>query len=411
MELSESPLFEEAGPGGPLLSPSPARPDLSCRLVTDPAEAERLRPDWTDLLARSGRPELAASPDWMLIWWRVYGPTQGRRLRLALFHDAGRLVGLAPLLRRTHWHRGVLPFRRLEFLASGEREGHGICSNHLNVIAERGAEEAVARALAAAVMAETLGAWDELVLPMMDGDGPMPALLTAAFRDAGLAAETVETARAPYIPLPATWDDYLKNLSCTHRRQVTRSLRAFDQWAGGEASLERTADLSGLEKGKRILRELHHARWEGGGQSGVFRSPLFLEFHDTIMPHLLKRNALELTWLTVRGEPVAALYGMTWGDKVIAYQTGRRPDAPAAVRPGGVILAYAIRAAIEAGRREFDLLADEAPYKMQLAPAARPLVRVRVVRPGWRESARRLMERGVEAARPLRRAIKGKMGL
>ena len=211
---------------------------------------------------------------------------------------------------------------------------------------------------------------------MMDGDGPMPALLTAAFRDAGLAAETVETARAPYIPLPATWDDYLKGLSCTHRRQVTRSLRAFDQWAGGEASLERATDLAGLEKGKRILRELHHARWEGGGQSGVFRSPLFLEFHDTIMPHLLGRGALELTWLTVRGEPVAALYGMTWGDKVTAYQTGRRPDAPAAVRPGGVILAYAIRAAIEAGRREFDLLADEAPYKMQLAPAARPLVRV-----------------------------------
>ena len=121
----------------------------------------------------------------MLTWWGVYGPTQGRRLRLGLFRDGGRLVGLAPLLHRTHWHRGVVPFRRLEFLASGERDGHGICSNHLNVIAERGAEEAVARSLATAVTAGTFGAWDELVLPMMDGDGPMPALLTAAFRDAG----------------------------------------------------------------------------------------------------------------------------------------------------------------------------------------------------------------------------------
>ena len=53
----------------------------------------------------------------------------------------------------------------------------------------------------------------------------------------------------------------------------------------------------------------------------------------------------------VRGEPVAALYGVRWGDKVMAYQTGRRPDVPANVRLGGVILAYAIRAAIEAGRR------------------------------------------------------------
>jgi CelD/BcsL family acetyltransferase involved in cellulose biosynthesis len=382
------------------LTPAPA---LSCEVVTDPAEAERLRPDWSELLERSGRNELTQAPDWLLTWLSVYGRLQGRRLRLVVFRDSGRLVGLAPLLRRRCWYRGILPFRRLEFLASGEREGHGICSNHLNVIAERGAEEAVARGLAAAATAGALGAWDELVLPMMDGDGLMPSLLAAAFRDHGLAAEEVETARAPYIPLPATWDAYLKSLSCTHRRQVTRSLRAFEQWAGGEARLEWATDAAGLEKGKRVLIDLHHSRWNEGEQSGVFRSPSFLEFHDSLMRRLLEHGALEVLWLTVRGEPVAALYGMTWGDKFYAYQTGRRLDVPANVRPGGVILAYAVRRAIEAGRREFDLLADEAPYKLQLAPAVRPLVQVRVVHAGVREIARRLMERCVEAVRPLRR--------
>ena len=407
MELSEPVALRQAGAGGPLLIPPGPRPPaagLAREVVTDAAGAERLRPEWTDLLRRSGRVELTLSPDWMLTWWRVYGPTQGRRLRLALFRDGGRLVGLAPLLRRTHWHRGVVPFRRLEFLASGERDGHGLCSNHLNVIAERGAEETVARSLAAAVTAGTLGGWDELVLPMMDGDGPMPALLTAAFGDAGLPCEVVETARAPYITLPATWDDYLKGLSCTHRRQITRGLRAFDEWAGGTARLERVTDLAGLAEGQRILTALHHARWEGG-QSGVFRSPPFIEFHDLMMRHLLERGSLELTWLRVRGEPVAALYGMAWGDKAMAYQTGRRPDVPANVRLGGVILAYAIRAAIEAGRREFDLLADEAPYKMQLTTTVRPLVQVRVVRAAVREALRRRMESGVAALRPLRRLL------
>ena len=68
------------------------------------------------------------------------------------------------------------------------------------------------------------------------------------------------------------------------------------------------------------------------------------------MRRLLGRGALELLWLTVRGEPVAALYGMAHGDKVYAYQTGRRTDVPAGVRPGGVLLAYAIRRAIEAAQ-------------------------------------------------------------
>jgi CelD/BcsL family acetyltransferase involved in cellulose biosynthesis len=240
---------------------------------------------------------------------------------------------------------------------------------------------------------------------MMDGDGAMPHQLAEAFRGARLVVETVETARAPYIPLPATWDAYLAGLSSSRRRHLTRSLRAFEEWAGGVARLESATDPASLERGKEVLVRLHHGRWEGGGRSGVFRSPYYLQFHDAMMRRLLERGELELLWLVVRGEPAAALYGMTCGDMVVAYQTGRRLDVPSSVRPGGVILAHAIRRAIEAGRREFDLLADEAPYKLQLAPAVRSLVQVRVVRPGLRESARLLMERGVESVRPLRRAL------
>src|SRR5439155_20781139 len=121
-----------------------------------------------------------------------------------------------------------------------------------------------------------------------------------------------------------------------------------------------------------------------------------------MMGRLLELGALELLWLSVRGEPVAALYGMAWGGKVYAYQMGRRLDVPARVRPGGVLLALAIRRAIEAGRREFDLLADRAPFKMQLTPTTRPLVQVRVVRAAARESARRLLERGLNVVRRLR---------
>jgi CelD/BcsL family acetyltransferase involved in cellulose biosynthesis len=397
MELLESPSRQ---------APAGERPlTLACELATTTAEAERLRAEWTELLERSERNELTLTPEWLLTWQRVYGPQQGRRLRIALFHDSGRLVGLAPLLLRRHWVRGVVPFRRLEFLASGEREGHGVCSNHLNVIAERGAEEPVARRLVVALTDGTFGAWDEVVLPMMDGDGPMPALLATAFREAGLSVETTETARAPYISLPKTWETYLKSLSSTHRRQVTRSLRAFEEWADGAARLDRVTDAAELEQAKRVLVELHHARWEGDGQSGVFHSPSFLQFHDAIMRTLLERGSLELLRLSVRGEPVAALYGMTWGDKTIAYQTGRSLNVPNSIRPGGVILAYAVRAAIEAGRREFDFLADEAPYKLQMATASRPLVQLRAHRAGPRETMRRLMERCFDGARMIRKRL------
>jgi len=366
---------------------SPASP--CCVVVSDPNEVERLRPAWTALLEQSDRNELTQSPDWLLTWWRVYGSLQSRRLRLGIFHDANRLIGLAPLLRRRHWYHGGLPFRRLELLASGEPTEYGIYSNHLGVLAKRGSEEQVAGRLVRAITEGAFGTWDEVVLPMMSGDTRLPGLLVDAFRAAGLHAELTETARAPFVPLPTTWEAYLQSLSANSRRNIHRSLKAWVAWTGGPPQVEAVTDLADLEIGKKVLVHLHHARWASLGQTGVFRSPFYLQFHNAIMDRLVQRGSLELLWLRAHGEPVAVLYGMVWAGKTYAYQMGRRTDLPGHLRPGAVLLALAIRRAIEAGRREFDLLADEAFYKRQLASQSRPLVQVRAARSCLAEEVRR----------------------
>jgi CelD/BcsL family acetyltransferase involved in cellulose biosynthesis len=382
---------------GLLLSPSPARPSAliagaaeraaptdagrvpRCVVVTDLADAERVRPEWNALLERAFRNELTLSPDWLLTWWRVYGGWQGRRLRLGLFHENGRLLGLAPLLLRRHWYGGGLPFRRLELLASGEPAEHGIYTNHLSILAERGAEEEVAGRLVRAIGEGAFGGWD---------DTPMPGLLVNAFRAAGIAVELTEMACAPYASLPATWDAYLHDLGKSRRRNILRPLKALEAWAGGDLQLERATDLVSLQKGKAILIDLHRARWIEEGQPGVFRSPFYLRFHDALMRRMLENGNLELLWLRAGEQPLAALYGLAWGGKMYAYQTGRRPDLPGHLRPGLVLMALAIRRAIEEGRREFDLLADDMFYKRQLARSVRPLVRIRATRPSLVEGVR-----------------------
>lgn len=393
------------------VSTSPTAPLATTRqtgaftLVTDAAEAERQRLPWEALQERALRNELTQSPDWLLTWWSAFGGLGGRQLRLGLFHDGGRLIGLAPLLRRRHWYGRALPFRRLELLASGEPEAHGIYSNHVGVLAERGAEEEVAGRLARTVVEGAFGRWDEVVLPMMSGDTPLPGLLADAFRSTGMHVELTETARAPYAPLPATWDAYLEGLSADSRRSVKRSLKAFEAWAGGELRLERVTGLEDLDRGKQMLVRLHQERWAADDQSGVFHSPHYLQFHDAIMRRLASRGALWLVWLCARGEPVAVLYGMEHAGKVSAYQTGRKPDLPEQLRPGAVLLALAMRQAVEAGLQEFDLQADEAPYKLQLAPQLRSLVQLRVARKSVVEGLRRAARSCVKRLRSLRRRV------
>ena len=71
-------------------------------------------------------------------------------------------------------------------------------------------------------------------------------------------------------------------------------------------------------------------RWQGQAE-GVFQSPHFLAFHEQIWPVLLRQGALEMAWMTVRGEPLAAVYNLVWNNKVYFYQCGRKPDGSVGV--------------------------------------------------------------------------------
>jgi CelD/BcsL family acetyltransferase involved in cellulose biosynthesis len=383
---------------------------VKIEVVTDIERLTELRADWEGLLERSASNTPTLSPAWTLAWWREFGPRGGRALRAALFFEGTRLVGLAPLLERPFRYPPGIPFRRLELIASGEDQVDEICSEYIGVIVERGAEEGVAHALAQALDGSALGGWDELSLPAMSGDDLLPLLLAKELRRCGLDARVEVTDVAPHIPLPATWDAYLAALPSSRRYLVRRSIRDLETWAEGTLRFERAETRADLERGKQILMALHAERWSAAGSAGVMEAPSFRAFHEEIMPALLERGALDLRWLTVRGEPIAAIYNIVWQDKIHFYQSGRKLDLPKTIRAGIVIHAHAIRGAIEAGLREYDFLGGAARYKMDLAPAARSIVRLRAARPSVIEAARRTAELAIDQARVLRDNVRSMLG-
>lgn len=383
------------------LSVTPAA--LRCQVLTRAEELAEWSPAWLDLLHRSAGDEVMLSPTWLRAWWDFYGENQGRELRVCLFFDGQKLIGLAPLLARWVRHYGCLPFQRLEFLGSDHDQADAICSDYLNVIAERGAEACVSQALTRELLAGRCGSWQELWLPVMDGSGAMPDHLLAAFWQAGLWAEKTAYPDAPFLALPTTWDAYLTGLPQRKRYFINRTLREFAAWTGSDFRIHRVTNPPELENAEAILASLHAERWSQEGSAGVFDSPRFRAFHRRVMGELLVQGALDLCWLEAKGEPVAALYCMNWNAKVAFYQCGRRMNLPPNQRPGIVLLAFALRSAIEAGQREFDFLAGLSRYKMDFCPQLRPLVQIRAVRPSFRERARLAIQNAIAVGRRLRR--------
>ena len=384
---------------------------LTTRIVDDVQKAEALSDNWRELSKRALHDEPVSTPSWTLAWWRQFGVADGRKLRLVAFEEDGKLVGIAPLSTRVVMHRRAIPIRRIELLASGEDESEEICSDYVGVIVEKGRQADVATLLARVLVKdEALGGWDELVMPAMSGEDELVELLRQALEAEGAKATIAEFGRCPHITLPSTWDDYVKALDSSRRYVVTRSLRELEKWAGKDGyALVRASNDAELAEGRRILHSLHGERWEGQGESGVFASERFTRFHDEMMPKLLAGvdGALDLMWLTVKGEPVAAVYNIVYGGKVYFYQSGRKLDVPKSAKPGIAIHALAIKRSIEAGHREYDFLNGASQYKRQLALATRPLVTLRAVAPSLRaravDAARTLTERAIVRVRALKK--------
>lgn len=378
MDLADTSALEAAIPTGRR---------LSFRLVKDQGELFSIVAAWEELVDASANPQPMNAPAWLLLWLRHYGA--GADLAVGLLYDGDKLVGLAPLCLRNYVYRLGLVFRRLQFMGLDANERDGVFSEYMGLTARKGYESAVASEFVERIRVGDFGSWHELVLGAMDTDNRTNAFAIAALAAKGMVYEQTATMQGYFVRLPRTWDEYLKSLSSTRRYRIRNSLAKFEEWAKADGwTLQRARTTEQLSEGYKTLVALHGERWRQDGSEGAFSSPRFTAFHRDFLAAQFSSYNAEIAWLRVGERPVAAIYTIRNGKKVLAYQYGRIIDAPARVRVGIVINALMIKAAIENGDEEFDFLGGDSRYKVDFATGERPIPTLRVARPTAREFLR-----------------------
>lgn len=345
-------------------------------------------PDWERLWALSARREPMLSHLWISGWWKHF--RNNRKLAIGVIRIDGEIVGIAPCCIRTFRYRGFLSFRRLELLGAEEGEDDGITSEYIGILAAPGHEADVAATFVAAAIDGAFGRFDECVLERMNGEEPLVGLLGHAFERHGHEIELRTTSMAPHVKLPSDWNAYLRSLPKKRRGSLTRSLRDLEVWAGADGyKLCRFVDRASFERAFDIVARLHGERWRDSTHGGSFGKPKFTRFHSEHAWSLAEAGLLDLVWLEVADEPIAALYLLKSNGRIQFYQSGRRMDVPRQIRPAIVTLALAIKDAISSGYTEFDFLGNAMEYKTGFARSLRPIVRLRYAHPGGRERLRK----------------------
>jgi CelD/BcsL family acetyltransferase involved in cellulose biosynthesis len=112
------------------------------------------------------------------------------------------------------------------------------------------------------------------------------------------------------------------------------------------------------------------------GEKGKFMVPGMELFFRRFAEELVADGTLRLSFLEADGERLAGALGFRWRDRFLLYNSAYDHDA-AHVAPGMVLVAEMIRASIEEGRKGFDMLKGDLPYKHRFGARPRRIVRLR----------------------------------
>jgi len=328
-------------------------PDIHCLLIDSAWSFSALRPEWSSLLRASASASPFLTWEWLHTWWTHLGGSS--RLRMVAVRAGTELIAVAPFRAAT----GTAYLPCLDMLATGD-----VGSDYLDVIVRRGRE------------AEALPAIEQFVRSQCTtlrlthlGPSAVADLLADRLHASGWARTTTAGGTCPYIPLAGhTWDSYLATLGSSHRANVRRRIRALDQKF--DVRFERVTGDTQRREALAKLFEYHDRRFDERGTA--FGTDDMRAFHDELTRRALDRGWLRMFVLRLDGAPVAVMYGFLYDGTFYFYQHGFDEQFQQH-SIGLVLMALSIRAAIDEGAGEFDMLWGVEPYKFLWARQTREL--------------------------------------
>lgn len=332
-------------------------------VIDDFGRFGELAPQWNDLLQDSAADCPFLTAEWLGAWWRHL--SDARSLRLVTVGNGSGLIAIAPLMV-AGGPLGI--FSRLEFLGTGHAG-----SDYLDLIVRRGHEREGLHAIAHALKAQR----HSLRLNHVTTSS-LAARLAEDLAGDDWTSKRTEVATCPFITLAGhTWDSYLASLGASHRANFRRRLRALTQRF--DLRFELAGSESPRQEALATLIGFHEQRFGTGG-STAFLTEGLRAFHGEATAQALERGWLRLYVLRLDGIPAAVMYGFAYNQRFYFYQHGF--DARyEQFSVGLVLMGLTIRAALDEGAVEFDMLYGAEGYKWLWARDQRPLAQLQLFPP------------------------------
>jgi CelD/BcsL family acetyltransferase involved in cellulose biosynthesis len=311
-----------------------------------------LKKYWQDPGQALHWPSVFVLPDWLQVWWQVFGSSAEMMVRTA--RDGEKIIGIAPLMVKDGTAYLI-----------GDPE---IC-DYLDFIITPGLEELFFSLLLEDLQRKGI---KHLDLKHLRPDSAVLACLSTSAEGQRFPVILTRDAVSLEIDLPLTWDEYLISLGGKQRHEVRRKLRRLEE--KGPVAFQVLRNRQEMAEGLDVFfRMFVESRQDKLG----FLTRDMRSFFTLMVEALSGIGLLNLGFLILDGTPVAGILCFDYGQGLYLYNSGFDPVYKG-LSVGLVCKILAIKAGINAGKKRFDFLKGPELYKYHLGGIEVPLYRCRI---------------------------------
>ena len=333
-----------------------------------------LRDDWLDLEHRA-QPTVFLSWQWLGHWLSVYKP-DAMVLRVT---EGERLIGLGLVVETDERRHGLLKSRCLRLHQTGHKLLDQIWIEYNGFLAERGKEDAVAKA-SLEHLCSAMPGWDEFILGAIDADeADRYARTTGLYKHLRWEAPCFGV---DLDGLRRSGGHYLDTLSRNTRYQINRSHRLYSE--RGEVRLVRPDSVEQALAVFDAIGPRHLERWGHGPDQSGFANPDFVRFHRELIREQWAEGGVDLISVMAGDEEIAFFYNLLHNQVVYFYLGGMASETDNRLKPGLVGHSLCIEDYRHHGFHYYDFMGGDERYKSNLGHLHRNLVQIALQRPRFK---------------------------
>ena len=309
---------------------------------------------WTDPRHNLSWSCIFVLPTWLQVWWQVFG--SGAELYLRAVRQGDEIIGIAPMLIRD---------KIASIIGSPD------VSDYVDFPVVPGREKGFFSVLLDDLMQKGVNRLD---LNPLCPDSTAPAGLTTLGKQLKYEVIRQDAGVSVELDLPATWEEYLATLSRKQRHEVKRKLRRLSD--AGNIDY-RCHEVNAKEVGgftDAFLKLFSLSR----GVKANFMTTRMESFFRSLAEAMAEIGLLRYGILEVDAQSAAMIMGFDYNETMFLFNSAFDPSY-SYLSVGLLSKVLCLKESIQKGKKKWDFLKGDEPYKYHLGGRNIPLFRYQII--------------------------------